>query len=306
MASKPVILTIQPRGKPIRGLPKETSTYIQGSTNDLYHRIAAESKFSVHRLKITTEDGTAIPNEKTLTIESAGLKNGDIVKVKDLGPQIAWRTVFIIEYLGPIIIHPLIFFLRPYIYGSAASGSPSLLQTLSFWMVVLHFVKRELETLFVHRFSLATMPQFNVFKNSAYYWVVSGFFIAYFTYGPNSAAAAESIPSLTFAGLALYLIGELGNLYTHLVLRGLRSAGGTERGVPQGFVFKLVTCPNYMFETLSWIGILLITRSWASAVFAVMSVTQMGAWAWKKEKRYRKEMGAKYQKKRYAMLPGLI
>jgi very-long-chain enoyl-CoA reductase len=219
------------------------------------------------------------------------------------GPQIAWRTVFAIEYLGPLLIHPLVYFLRPYIYGKNAASEPSSLQTLSMVTITLHFLKRELETLFVHRFSLATMPARNIFKNSAHYWLVSGLLIAYFTYSPNSITASEGNPLITYAGLALYVIGELGNLYTHLVLRGLRSPGGTERGVPKGLGFDWVTCPNYMFESMAWVGVLLINRSWTTVVFIALAVGQMGVWAKKKESRYRKELDGKYKKKRYAMIP---
>ncbi|KAI7362777.1 hypothetical protein KC336_g21651, partial [Hortaea werneckii] len=106
-------------------------------------------------------------------------------------------------------------------------------------------------------------------------------------------------------GLALFTFGELANLNTHLILRGLRSAGGTERGVPKGLGFGWVTCPNYLFESIAWLGILLINRSWATAVFIAVAVGQMAIWAKKKENRYRKELGSKYQKKRYSMIPGI-
>lgn len=172
-------------------------------------------------------------------------------------------------------------------------------------MLFLHFFKRELETLYVHRFSLATMPARNIFKNSLHYWVPGGVLIAYFSYSPNSVTAKASNPLLTYAGLALFAIGELANANAHLVLRGLRSPGGTERGVPKGFGFDWVTCPNYLFETVAWLGILMVNRHWSTAFFIVLAVGQMALWAKKKENRYRKEGGASYAKKRYAMIPGI-
>jgi very-long-chain enoyl-CoA reductase len=168
-------------------------------------------------------------------------------------------------------------------------------------------LKRELETIFVHRFSAATMPLRNIFKNSFHYWILSGVNIAAWIYAPSSPTAQEAHPLLLASGLALYTIGELGNLQVHLTLRGLRSSGGTERGIPQGWLFDLVTCPNYMTETISWIGVYLVSGlSWSVLLFALVSVGQMMQWAKKKENRYRKEFGSKYKKKRYTMLPGIF
>jgi very-long-chain enoyl-CoA reductase len=79
------MLILSPTGKPIPNLPKETRIYIQGSTADLYERIAAESKFSIHRLRITQGKGTSIPNDKNITVASTELQDGDTIQVKDLG-----------------------------------------------------------------------------------------------------------------------------------------------------------------------------------------------------------------------------
>lgn len=214
--------------------------------------------------------------------------------------------MFIVEYLGPLLIHPLVYFLQPYIYPSAPK-QPSQLQTVLCVLCTLHFVKREFETIFIHRFSAATMPLRNIFKNSAHYWILSGFNLAAWLYAPSSPAAKPANPLLLYAGIVLYTLGELGNLQTHITLRGLRSSGGTERGIPQGPLFNLVTCPNYFTEAISWIGVYLVSNfSWSVLLFLVVSVAQMAQWARKKENRYRKEFGDKYKKKRFTMLPGLF
>lgn len=181
----------------------------------------------------------------------------------------------------------------------------SYLQSLTLVLVLIHFSKRELETLFVHRFSTATMPAFNIFKNSTHYWCLSGFNMAYWIYRPAAPAAQEGNLYITLLGLAAFVVGEAGNFLNHLTLRNLRSPGGTERGIPQGLGFSLVTCPNYMFEALAWTGMFLVSRSLSTALFAVVAMAQMGVWAKKKEAKYRREFGGKYQKKRYCMIPGL-
>ncbi len=287
-------------------MPESVDLPPNATTADLYSELTRTTRLSVHQLRATKgSDGSVITNSKDTLVHSTGLRDQSTVYVKDLGTQIAWRTVFLVEYLGPILIHPLVLALRPYVYPSAAKDA-SQLQILLCALVCLHFVKRELETLFVHRFSAATMPLRNIFKNSAHYWLLSGLLIAVFIYSPSSAAAREANPLLLYPGLALFAIGELGNFQTHLTLKGLRSSGGTERGIPRGFSFNLVTCPNYLTETCSWLGVYLVSGfSWGVLIFLVVSVLQMAQWAKKKERRYRKEFGDKYKKKRFTMLPGI-
>lgn len=238
----------------------------------------------------------------------------------ELGPQISWRAVFVIEYFGPILFHVLALLLRPYLYTYVWSyafpttkyAPLSTTQWLVWYMFIIHFVKREIETLFVHRFSAATMPVSNVFRNSAFYWLAGGLLVSLFVYSPASLAAkvpdegALTTDWLNLAGLALYVFGEVSNAIVHLNLASLRRPGGTERGIPTGYGFGLVTCPNYFFEVVAWIGVLLVSRSWTIPAYMVNGIYYMRLWAMQKEKAYRRDFGDKYKKKRYVMLPGLF
>lgn len=307
-----ITLIVQPRGKPIRKLPKDLEIASNASGHELYNALAQQSGYSIHRLRVTKgSDGSLVPNTKIATVHDTGLRDQSVVYVKDLGPQIGWRTVYIIEYLGPLIIPALfLYVLRPYIYFNFEKPlpPPSDLQALIVGLLTLHFIKRELETIFVHRFSLATMPARNIVKNSAHYWILAGVNIAYWVLRPDAAAATDDPnPFLLYAGIALFVFGELANLNTHLVLRNLRKPGSTERGIPSGFGFGLVTCPNYLFEIIAWLGIYLVTGlNWSVLLFTVVGSVQMASWAAKKERRYRKEFGDKYKRKRYVMLPGIF
>ncbi|MCJ1294816.1 3-oxo-5a-steroid 4- dehydrogenase [Xylographa carneopallida] len=311
MSSQTITLVVSPRGKPIKTLPHESEVPRNAPATELYNYLATASGTSVHRLRITKgSNGQLVPNRADVSINQTGLMDGSKVFVKDLGPQISWRTVFVLEYLGPLIIHPLVYLLRPYIYASPNKllpfPAPSSLQTLSLLLVSLHFVKREYETVYVHRFSSVTMPLRNIFENTAYYWVIAGLNMAYWIYRPNAPAAKAMNVYFTLPGVLLFFVGQVGNFSSHLTLRDLRSSGGKERGIPQGLWFEIVTCPNYMFETIVWVGVCLVTRDLSTVIFLIASMTMMCIWAKKKERNYRKEFGDKYKKKRSTFLPGIF
>lgn len=57
------------------------------------------------------------------TLESLNLRNGSKLYVKDLGPQIGWKTVFLAEYAGPLAVY-LWFYIRPSYFYGADAGLP--------------------------------------------------------------------------------------------------------------------------------------------------------------------------------------
>ncbi|KAJ7280367.1 3-oxo-5-alpha-steroid 4-dehydrogenase-domain-containing protein [Mycena rebaudengoi] len=254
------------------------------------------------------ESPKGLPDDSSILFTAAG--DAELV-VGDLGPQIEWRTVFYIEYSGPLFIHPFFYFLPRLFYG--ADVQHSALQKSVFAMVLLHFSKRLLETMFVHRFSHATMPLFNLFKNSAHYYFLSGIFLAYDIYRPAFSAPAvagtwRDGPLLTVAW-AVWAYAQLSNLHTHLTVRALRPAGTTTRAVPMGYGFSApfnLSVPNYFFELLAWGAVCAMSGSIAAGLFWAVSAVQITFWAQKKHAAYKREFGDKYPRGRKALFPGIL
>ena len=87
----------------------------------------SDLKAAIHAHSDSHLDPRLHPTRQWLTLDSVALKDdlqplkalGSprlIVVVKDLGAQMSWRLVYIIEYLGPIFIFPLLW-LCPALYS---------------------------------------------------------------------------------------------------------------------------------------------------------------------------------------------
>ncbi|THG99886.1 hypothetical protein EW145_g7175 [Phellinidium pouzarii] len=257
--AKKLPITVELAGKTL-----ETAT-----VKDVKNAITAKfPKFDASRQKLSLRgDKKALLDEDSLAKVGVTPDEGELT-VKDLGRQISWRTVFIVEYAGPLVIHPLFYYLPKLIYGDDVQHS--LMQKYAFALIMLHFLKREYETLFVHRFSKATMPFFNLFKNSGHYHILSGFLLAFSLYRPKYASFSPVIRdskrdqlSFLWFWTGVFISAELSNLKTHLTLRNLRPEGSRKRAIPFGYGFDLVSCPNYLFESIAWFAIGNMTGSLA-------------------------------------------
>merc|ERR1712165_570183 len=251
--------------------------------------------------------GKPLKNEDTL--DSLGIKTGALLYFKDRGLQIGWTTVFLAEYAGPLLTY-LWFTQRPWLaYGDLAEGAGplGLTQQIACAAWVGHYAKRLLETIFVHRFSNATMPIMNLFKNCSYYWG----FAAYVSYHVNHPLYTAPSDVQVYAGLAAFVLCELGNFSIHWALRCLRPPGTKVRKIPQPtgnpltYLFNLVSCPNYTYEIGAWISFTIMTQCLPAGLFTLAGAYQMIVWALGKHRNYKKEF-LSYPKGRKAIIPLIL
>jgi len=207
-----------------------------------------------------------------------------------------------IEYFGPLLIHFLVFYFPTLFYGEEEKNMQhSFTQKVAFGCVFFHYLKREYESIFVHRFSNATMPFTNVFKNSFHYWILGGIAIAYFIYHPRYVAPFSD--EVVMVAAAIFILAEIGNLHSHFILRNLRPFGSTKRAIPYGGLFSLVSCANYTYEILAWLTFAIFTQTLTAYIFLVVSFVQIVEWALKKHQAYKQEFAEYSKLKRKVLIP---
>ncbi len=171
------------------------------TVKDLKLAFAKVARKDINRISLKAGEIRLDDDSKSL-VDDYHLGKGGEITFKDLGPQIGYRTVFLGNIIKPIslivikklysYLHPVLFYLvchiveylgpmlfvafyaiRPaFVYGDKANATPyKLTAKVAIVCWIVHFMKRELETIFIHKFSRPTMPLSNLFKNCAYYWI---------------------------------------------------------------------------------------------------------------------------------------
>nr|XP_018260378.1 enoyl reductase [Kwoniella dejecticola CBS 10117]OBR82536.1 enoyl reductase [Kwoniella dejecticola CBS 10117] len=305
-----VAITVSVPGKPTVNLDFAGKPPGQVTIKDV--KIAIQAKFpqlvpNRQRITFPSVDGASKPvplTDESRSLESYNVAEGSKLKLKDLGKQVGYRTLYLWEYVGPIFLNPLFLHLSTYLWGNYQY---SALQLTIRNLIVIHFIKRFFESAFVHRFSRATVPLSYVIRNCLYYWGVCGLLIGLTLYRPAYSAASLKGSLLdNSTWITIWTIGaELLNLNTHLHLRSLRQPAGQPRKYPTGLGYGLVVCANYWFELVGIVAMVIMTGGdLGTIVYLLIGGYFMKIWSDQKYARYKKEFDAKvFPGKRYRLFP---
>jgi protein-S-isoprenylcysteine O-methyltransferase Ste14 len=78
-----------------------------------------------------------------------------------------------------------------------------------------------------------------------------------------------------WVGAVLFVAGYAANRWADLRLRGLRKPGETGYRIPNGGLFRWVSCPNYLGEIVEWVGWAICTWSLPGLAFAVWTAANL-------------------------------
>ncbi|WWC92730.1 uncharacterized protein L201_007689 [Kwoniella dendrophila CBS 6074] len=306
-----VAITVSIPGKPTVNLDFANKHPNDVTIKDI--KIAIQAKFpkllpNRQRITLPSTSGKPIPlTDESKSLSSYNVGEGAKLRLKDLGQQVGYRVLYLWEYVGPIFLNPLLLKASTLLWGEY---TPSALQLAVRNLIVIHFVKRFLESAFVHRFSRATVPLSYVFRNCLYYWGICGFLIGLTLYRPAySASALKGTLLDNSTWITFWTVFELGaellNLNTHLHLRSLRQPVGQPRKFPTGLGFGTAVCANYWFELLGIVALIIMTLGdIGTIVYLLIGGSFMKIWADQKYARYKKEFDPKvFPGKRYKLFP---
>ncbi|TKW30533.1 hypothetical protein SEVIR_2G044700v4 [Setaria viridis] len=203
----------------------------------------------------------------------AELRGEHVAYSKFWGPQrpggggalLPSRAGMLVGYV-PALVAALASFAVP---GAANDGARAQLLRAA---LAVHFLKRVLEVLFVHRYS-GSMPLPTVLQISSCYLL----YVIMFIYAQHlSRGLPEPAVDTLHLGALVFAIGVAGNFYHHHLLSRLRTDGGGgaaggDRGykIPRGGLFELVACPHYLFEIVVFAGLAMIAQTAFALALAV-------------------------------------
>ncbi|MBE9491444.1 MAG: DUF1295 domain-containing protein [Bacteroidetes bacterium] len=207
--------------------------------------------------------------------------------------RIAW---FLME--SPALIFPTIFY-----FAGQAEKNPVV------WCFYLLFMLHYLNRAFIYSFRIRTrgkkMPIVIVLM-AVFFNVINGYFIGYYLGNYSYLYDISWFTDWRFIiGIILFTSGIIINWKSDNILIGLRKESRNGYQIPQGSLFKYISCPNHLGEVIEWIGFAWMTWSLAGLSFAIWSMANLIPRALDHHKWYIEHFDD-YPSERKAIIPYLL
>jgi very-long-chain enoyl-CoA reductase len=176
--------------------------------------------------------------------------------------------------VGMLIIYvPALFGSLVYLWLAHSEWLSQYQVNIAAVMVMIHFLKRTLEVLFLHKYSGST--ELSTAR-------IIGFAYAFQALMICGTSNANPLPSSVTVGTVLFLIGIAGNFYHHYLLACLRGSdvghGQAKQYVaPKGGFFQFVAAPHYLFELIGWLGIAVASEQVTAYIIFAGMVSYLSA-----------------------------
>jgi steroid 5-alpha reductase family enzyme len=108
-----------------------------------------------------------------------------------------------------------------------------------------------------------------------------------------------------FLGFLLFFGGAYINIRSDNILLRLRKPGETDYKIPAGFLFRYVSCPNFLGEMIEWSGFAIMAWNVPALSFAVWTVANLAPRALHHHRWYLEKF-SEYPKNRKAFIPFLL
>ena len=130
---------------------------------------------------------------------------------------------------------------------------------------------------------------------------IQAFGIFYFTQYSD-----DWLTSPTFIiGLSVFLFGMFINIKSDYIINSMKRNKGPGYHIPDQFLYKYLSAPNYFGEIIEWLGWAILTFSISGFVFLIWVIANLFPRAIAHHKWY-KDKFENYPKERKAIIPGII
>lgn len=197
----------------------------------------------------------------------------------------------------PILVVVLYFYLA----GSLAINASAVIVGA----FVFHYIHRAL--IFPHRIKVQgkKMPVSMVLVTMMFY-IINGYLVGHFFGSLKSYPWEWLVDPRFIVGAVLFVVGFVINVSSDNILINLRAPGETAYKIPQGGLFRYVSCPNFFGEIVEWIGFALMCWSLPGLVYSAWVALTLFFTGLQTHRWYLETFKELYPQQRRAVIPGVI